>query len=322
MAAPIVVGSVDRPSHFRDLPVLRLIAFVLSLVVSMLLSSSAAWGQSPAATQRGFMWEVRKGSQTALLVGTIHVGRPEFYPFPANQVTRLQAADAIVLEADVTDTARAIAATQKYALLGPSEPGLDKRFSPALKARIEAIAARNQVDPVPLWRMKPWMLANVLALFEAAQAGYMPALSVEAYLTRLARSQNKPVLELESIEQQFQLFESAPWATQVAFLDDAVKAVETNAARREINRIAQAWETGDRRALERLLTEMRAQNSTGARFTVDTILLGRHPAMVQRIESMMADGRSYVFAVGSLHLPGPQGLVEMLRARGYTVTPL
>ncbi|MGH6622623.1 MAG: TraB/GumN family protein [Burkholderiaceae bacterium] len=304
----------------------RLISFVLSLVASampaMLLFASAAEAQSPAPPQRGFMWEIRKGSQTALLVGTIHVGRPEFYPFPAAQVKRLQAADAIVLEADVTDTARAIAATQKYALLGASEPGLDARLSPALKARIEAIAARNQVDTTPLWRMKPWMLANVLALFEAAQAGYMPALSVEAYLTRIARSQNKPVLELESIEQQFQLFESAPWATQVAFLDDAVKAVETNAARREINRIAQAWETGDKRALDRLLTEMRAQTSTGARFTVDTILLGRHPAMIQRIESMMADGRSYVFAVGSLHLAGPQGLVEMLRARGYTVTPL
>jgi uncharacterized protein YbaP (TraB family) len=37
---------------------------------------------------------------------------------------------------------------------------------------------------------------------------------------------------------------------------------------------------------------------------------------------MLADGRTYLFAVGSLHLIGPQGLVEMLRARGFTVTEL
>jgi uncharacterized protein YbaP (TraB family) len=37
---------------------------------------------------------------------------------------------------------------------------------------------------------------------------------------------------------------------------------------------------------------------------------------------MMAEGKSNLFAVGALHLPGPDGLVALLRARGYTVTPL
>ena len=295
---------------------------LLSVVVGAAIG--AVWPGEAAAqsTTRGFLWEIKKGKQTALLMGTIHVGRPEFYPLPPAQQARVEAADAIVLEADVTDTARAITATQKYAMYAAQDAGLDTKLPAALKSRIATIASRNQLDPAPLWRMKPWMLANVLALFEAAQAGYMPALSVEAYLTRVARSGGKQVLELESIEQQFELFESASWATQVAFLEDAVKAVETNAARREINRIVQAWETSDRAALDRLLTEMRAQSTPGAKFTVETILLGRHPAMVRRIEAMMADGRNYLFAVGSLHLTGPQGLVEMLRARGYTVTPL
>jgi uncharacterized protein YbaP (TraB family) len=84
----------------------------------------------------------------------------------------------------------------------------------------------------------------------------------------------------------------------------------------------QAWETADRPALERLLEEMRAQNTIGARFTVDKILLGRHPQMVRKIESLLAGGKTHLIAVGALHLVGPQGLVEMLRARGYTVTEL
>ena len=44
--------------------------------------------------------------------------------------------------------------------------------------------------------------------------------------------------------------------------------------------------------------------------------------MIGRMQAMMADGRNYLFAVGALHLVGPRGLVEMLRARGYTVTEL
>jgi uncharacterized protein YbaP (TraB family) len=292
----------------------------LLLLAGLFAASSESLAQ--ASERRGFLWEVRKGNQVGLLFGTIHVGRPEFYPLPKARLEQLRRASAFVLEADVSDTARAVAATQKYAMFPDGAPGLETRLPAELKSRVDAILSRNQLEAAPLMRLKPWMLANVLALFEAAQAGYMPALAVEAYLLRLAAAESKPVLELEGIEQQFQLFEQAPWSTQIAFLEEAVKAVETRAARREINRIVQAWETGDRPALERLLAEMRAQTTVGARFTVDTILLGRHEGMVRKIDSLMAGGKRYLFAVGALHMVGPQGLVAMLRARGYTVTEL
>jgi uncharacterized protein YbaP (TraB family) len=293
-----------------------ILAFVCcALLPSMWIGDSYAQGND----RRGFLWEVRKGKQVAWLLGTIHVGRPEFYPLPPSRLTQLQRADAIVLEADISDGARAIAATQKYALYPEGAPGLETRLTPELRQRVESVLSRNQLDLAPMMRMKPWMLANVLALFEAAQAGYMPALSVESYLLRVAKTDSKPIFEFESIEQQFELFENAPWATQIAFLEEALKAVESRGARRELNRIVQAWETADRASLERLLAEMRAQSSVGSRFTVDTILLGRHPQMVRKIETMMADGKAYVFAVGALHLVGPQGLVELLRARGYTL---
>jgi uncharacterized protein YbaP (TraB family) len=294
-------------------------------IASLLFALVAVAGLGNAHAQndrRGFLFEVRKGTQTSLLFGTIHVGRPEFYPLPASRLSRLTTVDALVLEADITDTARAIDATQKFAMYGAGEDGLDRRLPPEILKRVEAVLARNQLERAPMMRMKPWMLGTVLTLFEAAQAGYVPGLAAEAYVIRMAKSGNKPILEFEGIEQQFSLFENASWATQLAFLEDALKAVETNAARREINRIVQAWETADRPALERLLGEMRAQTSVGARFTVDTILLGRHDAMVRRIETLMADGKKYLFAVGALHLVGPRGLVEMLKARGYTVTEL
>ena len=298
----------------------RLVIALLACVLVPLMAASDSYAQ--ANDRRGFLWEVRKGKQVGYLLGTIHVGRPEFYPLPPSRLAQLKRADAIVLEADVSDSARAVAATQKYAVYADGAPGLETRLTPQLRQRVEAVLARNQLDIAPMMRMKPWMLGNVLALFEAAQAGYVPALSVEAYLMRVAKTDSKPILEFEGIERQFELFEKAPWATQIAFLEEALKAVETRGARRELNRIVQAWETADRASLERLLAEMRTQSSAGSRFTVDTILLGRHPAMVRKIETMMADGKKYVFAVGALHLVGPQGLVELLRARGYTLTEL
>ena len=306
------------------MPYSSLISRLTSAFVCCALLPLMWVGESHAqdSERRGFLWEVRKGKQIAWMFGTIHVGRPEFYPLPASRLAPLKRADAIVLEADVSDSSRAIAATQKYAQYPEGTPGLETRLTPELRQRVESLLSRNQLDPAPMMRMKPWMLANVLALFEAAQAGYVPGLSVEAYLLRVAKTDSKPILEFEGIEQQFELYEKAPWATQISFLEEAVRAVESRGARRELNRIVQAWETADRGSLERLLVEMRSQSSVGSRFTVDTILLGRHPQMVRKIETMMADGKPYVFAVGALHLVGPQGLVELLRARGYTLAEL
>ena len=294
-------------------------AALLLVAAFALLAMGAAQAQGE---RRGFLFEIRKGGQASLLFGTIHVGRPDFYPLPASRMTRLARIDALVLEADITDMARAATATQKHAIYGPGEDGLDRRLPPATLRRVEAVLAGHGMDARPMMRLKPWMLASVLALFEASQAGYTQGLAAESWLAGLAKSGNLPILEFEGIEQQFALFETAPWSTQVAFLDEALGAVESKAARREIDRIVRAWETADRPALERLLSEMQAETTIGARFTVDTILFGRHPAMVRRIETLMADGRNYLFAVGALHLVGPRGLVEMLRERGYTVTEL
>jgi uncharacterized protein YbaP (TraB family) len=291
----------------------------LLVALIALLATGAAHAQGE---RRGFLFEIRKGSQSSLLFGTIHVGRPDFYPLPPSRMSHLSRFDALVIEADITDLARAATAMQKHAMYGPGEDGLDKRLPADTLKRAEAVLAGHGIDPRPMMRLKPWMLGSVLALFEAAQAGYLQGLAVESHLAGLAKAGNRPILEFEGVEQQFALFETAPWSTQVAFLDEALKAVESKAARREINRIVEAWATANRPELERLLAEMQAQTTPGARFTVDTILFGRHPAMVRRIETLMADGRNYLFAVGSLHLVGPRGLVEMLRARGFTVNEL
>ncbi len=309
---PVTRSFISREAFVRATA-----ALLVALLALVAMDAAQAQGE-----RRGFLFEVRKGSQASLLFGTIHVGRPDFYPLPPSRLSRLSQIDALVLEADITDTARAASATRQHAMYGPGEDGLDKRLPADTLKRAEAVLAGHGIDPRPMMRLKPWMLGSVLALFEAARAGYVQGMAAESYLAGLAQAGNRPILEFEGIEQQFSLFETAPWSTQVAFLDEALMAVESKAARREIERIVRAWETADRAELERLLSEMQAQATPGARFTVDTIVFGRHPAMVRRIEALMADGRNYLFAVGSLHLVGPRGLVEMLRARGYAVTEL
>ena len=144
-------------------------ALLVALIAFVAMGAAQAQGE-----RRGFLFEIRKGSQASLLFGTIHVGRPDFYPLPASRLSHLSRIDALVLEADITDMARAATATQKYAMYGPGEDGLDKRLPADTLKRAETVLAGHGIDPRPMMRLKPWMLGSVLALFEAAQAGYVP----------------------------------------------------------------------------------------------------------------------------------------------------
>jgi uncharacterized protein YbaP (TraB family) len=303
--------------------------FAAALLAAAALVGLAAEAQTvsdgsvtAAVAKRGFLWEIRKGKQLSYLFGTLHVGRPGFYPLPRSRQAALDAAGAIVVEADVSNAQRALEATMRFGRYPDGAPGLDSRLSPELKKRVERILAANGLDLPVIWRMKPWMLANTLAMLEVARSGYQPQLATEVYLIEQAQATGRPLLELESIDFQLELFDSAPEAAQIGYLDEIAQSIETGAARREVDQITRAWERADRAAAERLLAQMQSEGTPGARFIVDVILNGRHPQMLKRIEQMMSDGKVYFFAVGSLHLVGSSGLVAELRRRGYTVTEL
>ena len=60
---------------------------VAALLLACLALSTVQTAQAQS-DRRGFLFEVRKGTQSALLFGTIHVGRPEFYPLPEARLAR------------------------------------------------------------------------------------------------------------------------------------------------------------------------------------------------------------------------------------------
>ncbi|TGR90517.1 polysaccharide biosynthesis protein GumN, partial [bacterium M00.F.Ca.ET.191.01.1.1] len=51
----------------------------------------------------------------------------------------------------------------------------------------------------------------------------------------------------------------------------------------------------------------------------ETMITSRNKVMVDHAGPILAKGNAFM-AVGALHLPGPEGLVEDFRKAGYTVT--
>jgi len=304
-------------------------AAVMALLVLLAPQTRAQAGpdsdvlkQAEKAPKRGFLWEAQKGDRKIYLLGTVHVGRADFYPPNIEYLRRFNEATAVVVEANVFDAKRVGEVVQKMALYKEGEPGLDTRISADLKTRITNQAKRFGLDPNRIWRMKPWMIANTLVILQASSGGYSPAYATESFLFQYATGAGKPMLEIESIELQLGIFERTDQETQISYLEQALRGLESGDAEREVKKIVDAWERRDTDAAERLIVEINKAKSPGERFVAEQLFDARHPRMVEAIEKYVASGSVHLVAVGSLHYFGPRGLLEMLRARGFKITPV
>lgn len=301
---------------------LRLLGQFCLLLAATATALPPAAAQAPAASARGFAWEAVRGNDRVLLIGTLHVGRATVAALSPALTAALAGAQAIAFEANVFDAQASLAAAQRHAMYPAGAPGLDASADAATIARIDRIAARSAAGLSLCCRMKPWMVANTLVILEAAGAGFSPAFGSEAQLYQFALARGRPIVEIESVDEQLRLFDGVTAAVQLDYLRHTLETIESGAARAEIERLVGAWERGDAEAMERLAVDLSRGEGAAQRYFAERIYRGRHPKMAAAIERFAGSGRLHAVAIGALHYFGPDGLLAMLRERGYTLERL
>jgi len=255
-------------------------------------------------------------------MGTLHVGLASDYPPDADTQRRIAEADAIVLEDDVSQSQRNEVALATMAMLDASEPGLDQRLGAPLKGDCEGLLTRFGLSPQVAWRMKPWLLAMELAILQTTQLGYLPQYATEAYLAQQAQELHKPILEIEGIEAQLAMLDAQPWPEQVDFLRESVQAIRSGEAESDLKTVVAAWRGSDAAAMQAYLERVRHGRDPAETRWFERMVTQRNAGMASSIDRLLQDGRVYLIAVGSLHYFGDDGLVELLKRRGYEIKPL
>jgi uncharacterized protein len=183
------------------------------------------------------------------------------------------------------------------------------------KDTFDKIATRAEKIGLPIERLqafKPWMVALTLVGLELQKGGFDPGLGLDQHFLSRAPAAGKKVLTLETALEQIDFLESLSPQLQEGLVAASLEGAETELA--QVQRIAAAWKAGETAPIERLLlTDMKVDSAV-----YDTLLVGRNRRWVPQIESCLAQQRCFV-VVGAAHLVGPDGLVAMLRSRGYTV---
>lgn len=271
----------------------------------------------PLAFADNFLWEVSSMTNKVYLFGTVHAGKKGWYPLPAAVEEAFVDSGVLVVEADVTNLDAVAKAAPLMTYTAPDS--LAKHVKPDEYARFKRLLGRYSLPEAAVAQMKPFMAVSLLVFAEWARLGYTGDYGVDAYLIAKAKAETKPIVEIEGIATQTKLIDSLTETETRQLFEGTLTALESGLTGEQITGMVNAWQSGD----PRLLLEIaRKYNDSvpGAKEFEEKFIWARHDSMVTKIESYLNTSKERHFvAVGSLHLAGPRGLVEMLRKRGYVV---
>jgi hypothetical protein len=171
-----------------------------------------------------------------------------------------------------------------------------------------------------LGTLKPALLSNLISVTLYQQ--YYPSLSsgksLDQYFQEEALKRNRPVIGLESTEDQIHvLLNSQTLDRQAELLICMVKHPEL--LKEQMDKLQVAYHAQDIKALLELYEEEMPDDPCPSTEEEKNLLnRDRNRKWLEKLPAMMADKPSFI-AVGCLHLPGKDGLIEGLRKLGYRV---
>ena len=282
------------------------IRFVTMFLCMLLFSSAAA---AP-------VWKVSVEDKHLFIGGTIHVLEARDYPLPDVFEQAYRAAETLVFEVDLQQSGSLVyqQALLQAALYDDGSTLADHLESSTLSK----LRAFMQQRGLPLESMLPFrvgMLVTFLTLNELQRHGIRGE-GVEQYFSRRALQDNKPVVALESIEQQIRYIAHMGEGEEDQMVRHTLAELDNFAA--EFAALKSAWRAGDTQALERVgLDDFQVFPDA-----YESMLVERNRNWLEPIETMLQTESVEYVLVGVLHLVGPDSVLALLEARGYRVEQL
>lgn len=277
---------------------------------------------------QGRFWRVDgRGSAPSYLFGTFHTNEavrtvtPEVWG--ALDASRIALFELTIAEQHAMQDR--IAADPAFAFDQTGAP-LSQRLDPQkLRVLGQALSTRG-IALESAEYMRPWLLFTILGFpachLQAIAAGDEP---LDKVMAQRAGDRKIPTLGLETYEQALAAFQRINPRRFLSMLVETSALVETEEDTFRTN--ADLYADGEIVAINEfgiwlsdrqgVVTDGRALNAEVMRELIDV----RNQAWMQTLLPQIARGGAFT-AVGALHLPGRMGLIEMLRAEGYTVTRL
>jgi len=265
------------------------------------------------------------------LLGTIHVGDDKTAYLPGEIYSAFEDSDALAVEIDVSKTEEWIEEDEKlmqdyinsimYTDGTTAYDKLPSELHSSFKKLVKIIGGVYYGDY--------YMPCVVASEYERDIVARLNSLlyekGVDERLISLANKEGKEVLSVESLEDRFAMNGKYSNKTQELLLESALKTSRAE-YEREMNEMYSLWCEGDEEKLREYLKayeipEDATEEEIAAHEEYERVMMTeRDKKMLEKAKEYLNSDKTVFFAVGLAHVLGETGLVDSLRAEGYTVT--
>jgi uncharacterized protein YbaP (TraB family) len=292
----------------------------------------------------GLLWRVESENAVVYLLGTTPVANDSIYPFSEQLNEIIRGSDALILEANLGDTAQRVyfetAMMFEASVLYTGEGGLSDYISEELFAQIFEIftaseAGRESYMPIGIAQQvldlcRPWALADELMTRTLRKKGIIPPIpkdieEAEAAIPNnfneiiftMATDAGIPIGEIEGMAFRADLFNSMDMELQIRHLQEAAELYlgETDFAQAEaekINTRIRAWRRRDANAFKA------ATDFSNPRTAF--LLEERTPRMYDfALELINNYEGQFVIAVDAVYILSEIGIIERFLQDGFDV---
>jgi uncharacterized protein len=282
-----------------------------ALPFAILISANSLLPVAAKPGEESLMWEMSGNglTQPSYIFGTIHINCTNRLKLSAKRQERFLKAKQLYLELDFDDPNLKTEIGQNTQM--PPGKNLRQLLTPQEYKKAQKYFADRLKLPLDFFSTtKPFVLTAI-----ATPSGLKcPVSSWEESLTKMANQKKIEVRGLETVKEQFAVFNTISLKEEAAMLMDVINNPEKS--KKEFQKLLAAYDREDLTTIEKLSNaDPRAKKITIA------LLDDRNRKWIPII-AREAKAKPTFFGFGAAHLVGKQGVIALLRKAGYTVKPV
>ena len=280
---------------------------VIVLGISLLALSCLGQKEYPS-----LLWEISKPdiSKPSYLYGTMHVSSKVAFSLSDSFFEALESADVIALESDPSEW------------MDQMEQGdmLNRNFDwdftnqnyGDFYSRAFTVNIPSAKDYGEMLRFEPSIVNGLLYRFNGAEADFEEDTYLDLFIYQAGKKMKKEVMSLEDFQDVQSLSEKATAAAKIEPEKPSPFGYDEN----PYELIENAYRNGDLNTLDSIMHLLNSKSF------IQYMLVQRNEQMSVKMDSVISSGNSLFSGVGAAHLAGKEGVIEMLRAKGYTLKPI
>jgi uncharacterized protein YbaP (TraB family) len=291
------------------------IFFFAALFSSLMYTVKAQYPSTPdKGPNHTLLWKISGKNLTkpSYLFGTMHILCADDAVLSDGLKNVINHCDEIYFEIDLSNMS-AMLNSLKFLRMN-NETKLSDLLSVQDYSKVKSYFTKH-VAMLPFGMLEHFKPLLISSMIEEEDLGCKTTDGMEMEIMKTASSVKRKINGLETVEFQARLFDSIPYQKQaqdlVSYIDSEDEYSKT------MDTLVRVYKEQD---LDKIDELTRKGDVTISDYT-DLLLNGRNRSWIGRMDSLMP-AKSLLFAVGAAHLPGDNGLIQLLRKSGYILTPL